>query len=199
MDAHTDKIAQSPMEGASRAGRRILRWVVGVTVTLGLLATVATMQPSVGQLLAAAARARASLRYDRALEWYARAATADPDDPRPLCGSAETLALEQEWEASSADYARCLRISPTGGAAWLSYGDVLARQGNAEAAQNAWARATVAGEMQGLRQSALSHESVGQLARAQSTWARLPATNAEARAHLGLLAISSGDDASAAA
>src|SRR5690349_4082568 len=93
LDAHADEFAQGPMTAASRAGSRILRWVTGAAVALGLLATVAMARPSVAQLLTAAAQARASLRYDHTLNMYARAAAAAPDDSRPLCGSAEALAL----------------------------------------------------------------------------------------------------------
>lgn len=198
MDAHANQYAGDARRAASGAGRRILRWAVGAIVTFGLLVTVATTQPSVEQSLAAASQAKASLRYDRALDWYARAESTAPDDPRAFCDSAAVLALQQEWTASSAEYAFCLRIKPSDGAAWLSYGDVLSRQGNAEAAQNAWSRATAAGDARGLRQSALAYESTGHLNDATTAWTRLPANDAEAQFHLGMLALSTGADANAA-
>ncbi len=167
--------------------------MVGAMVLLGLLATVATAQPSLAQDLAAASEARASLRYDRALAWYVRAEAAAPDDPRPLCGTAEVLALQREWAASGASYRRCLQVAPADGDTWIRYGDVLAQQGDASAAQAAWMRAASAGDTLGLRRSALAYESAGQLDLAQATWARLPASDTEAQLHLGLLALSSGD------
>ena len=45
----------------------------GATVTFGLLVTVAIVQPSIEHLRTAAAQARASLRYEGALDWYAHA------------------------------------------------------------------------------------------------------------------------------
>ncbi len=192
-NAQADAYSKGARQVASSVGRRTLRWVVGATVTLGLLVTVATVQPSIEQFLTAAAQARASLRYDRALDWYARAEVAAPGDPRPLCAAAEVLALQQEWAASGAAYMRCLQVDPSDGGAWLRYGDFLASQGNAEAAQDAWSHAAAAGDARGLQRSALADESAGKLAEAAATWARLPATNAEAQFHLGLLALSSND------
>jgi outer membrane protein assembly factor BamB len=87
-NAQADVYSKGARQVASSVGRRILRWVVGATVTLGLLVTVATVQPSIEQFLTAAAQATASLRYDRALDWYARAEVAVPGDPRPLCAAA---------------------------------------------------------------------------------------------------------------
>ena len=178
-------------------GRRILRWVVGATVTIGLLATVATLQPSSAQLLAAAARAKVSLRYDRALAWYAQAEVVAPNDPRPLCGAAVVLALQREWMAASAIYRRCLDIDPGNGDAWIRYGDVLASAGDAQAAQVAWASAVALDDPRGLERSALADESAGNLDEAQATWARLPASDAQAQLHLGLLALANGDYADA--
>ena len=189
LDGNGDGAGRAP----ARFGRRILRWVVGATVAIGLLATMATVQPAPAQLLAGAAQARASLRYDRALAWYAQAEAAAPNDPQPWCDAGDVLTLQREWAAAATSYRRCLQLDPGDGTAWLRYGDALADGGDATAAQAAWARASTAGDSRGLEHSALSDEAAGMLVAAQATWARLPAGDAAAQLHLGLLALANGD------
>src|SRR5262245_14615358 len=65
-----------------RAWSSVGAWLAALLVLLAILAPV---PPSVTDLYTAAAGARASWRYDRALAFYDRAARQDPADSRAHC------------------------------------------------------------------------------------------------------------------
>lgn len=176
------------MWGMAHAARRVVGAVVLVVVALAGLPA----GPSAADYLAAAAAARASQRYDRALAAYAAAEGNAPGDARPTCGKAQVLALQLEWAASAEAYDRCLALDGSA-ANWLALGDVLAGAAQRDAASAAWQRAERLGSVAAMRRLARADEAAGRLGSAEARWARMPADDVEARAHLGLLALARED------
>jgi Tfp pilus assembly protein PilF len=180
--------------------QRVLRGVLAAAVWLGLTAALGPVAPSVNDDLAAAARARAVYRYDRALEWYRAAATASPGDARPLCRNGEVRALQHEWTLAVAAYGRCLELRPDDAAdAWLGLGDARGALDETSEAQQAWQRAADAGNATAVRRLALAAEAAGRVDDAESAWGRLPSQDVQAREHLGILALWRGNTAAAQA
>ena len=177
--------------------RRALAVAACVVVLIGLALAIAPVQPTIEQYLAAAARDRAIQRYDLALSQYAAAHTAADADPRPLCDTADVRALQHEWPAAIASYRACLaRDGANGGdngAAWLALGDALAASGDTSGAAHAWQRAADRGAPDGLRRLATAQETAGHAAAAERAWQLLPRGDAQALAHLGILALWRGD------
>src|SRR5258708_37606758 len=58
--------------------QRVLRGALAAIIWLGIAMALGPVTPSVNDDLAAAARASAVYRYDRALEWYGAAAAESP-------------------------------------------------------------------------------------------------------------------------
>src|SRR5579859_3778511 len=125
--------------------RRIVRAVALLALLAAIGAIVVPVHPTLEQYLAAAASARASLRYDRALAFYSAAQSASPRDLRPPCLAAEVRLLQQDAPGAATDYRRCLNLAPTSAPAWLGLGDALAATGDAPHAEDAWRRAVAAG------------------------------------------------------
>ncbi|HLJ82076.1 MAG TPA: tetratricopeptide repeat protein [Ktedonobacterales bacterium] len=168
-----------------------------VVCLLGTLASLGAVGPDEAADLAAAARERAALRYDHALAWYAAAAATMPGDPTPACLSGEVYMLQEEWAKAVAAYRRCVALAPGRAAMWVALGDALAAQGDSPLA--AWQRAADAGAPDGWRRLATAAENSGDFSAARRDWQRLPASDAEAQAHLGLIALAGGDYATARA
>ncbi len=167
---------------------------MGLLVLLGGLVAVAPQQPAMANDLAAAASARQSLRYDRALVWYAAAAQADPYAAQPHCEAGDVLALQQQWHAAVTEIRACLARNPSDGAAYLALGSALLGGGDTTGARAAWEyAASRLGQSDGTRQIALLDERTGNLADAQAQWAKLGTNDADALAHLGIFALSEGD------
>src|SRR5690348_6772764 len=181
--------------------RRALGIVACVVVLAGLALAVGPVQPTVEQYLAAATRDRAIQRYDLALGHYAAAHAVAPADPRPLCDTAEVRALQHEWPAAIASYRACLaRDGATisdNGAAWLALGDALFASGDTSGTAQAWQRAADHGARDGLRRLATAQETAGHAAAAERAWQLLPRDDAQALAHLGILALWHGDQPTA--
>lgn len=177
--------------------RRALAVVACVVVLIGLALAIAPVQPTVEHYLAAAARDRAIQRYDLALGQYAAAHTAADADPRPLCDTAEVRTLQHDWPDAIASYRACLaRDGANGGdsgAAWLALGDALSATGDTSGAAQAWQRAAERGARDGLRRLATAQETAGHAADAERAWRLLPRDDAQAEAHLGILALWRGD------
>ncbi len=177
----------------TRLGVAAAMWVV-VALALG------PVGPSVNDYLAAATRARASYRYDRALTWYSRAEVAAPSDPRPYCLTGDVRSAQHEWSLAAAAYLRCLNVHPREPAsAWLGLGDARSALGDVSGAVMAWGRSADAGGTDAIRRLGKFYESEGNLDAATAAWRRLPATDVEATAHLGMFALWHGDTAAAQA
>ncbi len=198
--------AAAPMAGATdgahpwarrRAWLTRVVWVAAVLV--GALVTLAPTGPSAGQYIAAAANARAGLRYDRALMWYAAASAQAPGDPQPYCLRGEVRALQQEYVDADAAYQHCATLDPSSAAAWLGLGDALAARGDDAGAARAWSRSSALGGTEALRRLGQWDESRGDFAAAEADWTKLPPDDPQAQVHLGLLALERGDNATARA
>lgn len=199
-DTRTPPHPLAPCAAASSPpSRRIARgarlWhVVGVVLGCCVLAVaLLPIGPTAEDYLAAAARASAGLRYDRALADYARASALAPTDARPSCLSGDVLALQAVWAAAIAADHRCTVRDPANPGGWLALGDALAAaNAPAAAAAAAWTHAARLGDSTALRRLATQEEQAGDLTVAATTWGRLPAHDPQAAAHLGLLALARG-------
>ncbi|MGH2517643.1 MAG: hypothetical protein ACRDHP_18490 [Ktedonobacterales bacterium] len=169
--------------------------LVAAVCVLGAVVSLAPDMPGEAADLAAAAQARAVLRYDSALTWYAAASAAMPGDPTPLCRSGEVYSLQQDWTDAVTAFRRCAVLAPDRAATWVALGDALAAQGGSPLA--AWQRAAGAGSLDGWRRLAIAAEAAGDFPAARRDWQALPPGDVEAEAHLGLIALASGDYATA--
>ena len=188
--------------GAARSRWRTpLYWVRLVALyalaLAGLAAILGPIGPSVDDYLNAASTARAALRYDHALDDYAAASAADGADPRPYCDAGDVRMLQQEYTDATMAYRQCVARAANDAAAWLSLGDALEAAGNGDGARRAWESAADLGSMAARRRLALLDERQAHLDEAQREWLRLPASDPQARAHLGLIALWSGDNQTA--
>ncbi len=192
-------VAPAPYRTGGRANR-LMRLGVAAAIWLGLAVALAPVGPSANEDLAAAARARATYRYDRALAWYASAGVAAPNDPRPICATGDVRSLQHEWSLAEVAYERCLALQPADVAAtWLALGDARAAAGDEAGALTAWQRSADAGGSAAIRRLGDAYETAGDVDAAVAVWKRLPSNDAEARAHLGMLALWRGDAATARA
>lgn len=182
----------------ARASRRA-RLLMTIVVVVGILALIGCEQPGEGSYIAAAAQARTTLRYDRALELYSAAARQNPSDGRPYCLRGDVLTLQQELKSAEAAYLRCAQLSPSDPQAWLSLGD--ARQSNHETASAvaAWQQSAARGGTNALRRLGVAYERQQRFDDAATEWRRLPASDPEALEHLGVIALWRGDIATARA
>lgn len=178
-------------------GRGLVYWLrIGILYALafaGLALAVGPIGPSVNQDLAAAATARATYRYDRALAWYTAAAARAPDDPRPQCLAGDVYMLQREWQSASGAYRACTQASPRDPNAWLKLGDALNAAGDLSGARGAWQQAESVGSVTAHRRLALLDERQQRFPEALREWALLPPSDPQALAHLGLLALWRGD------
>lgn len=179
-----------------RAWSSVGAWLAALLVLLVILAPT---PPSVTNLYTAASGARASWRYDRALAFYQRAAQQDPADPRAHCLMGEVLALQQLYRQAVAAYTTCQRLGDRGGAVWRALGDLAQDQGDTQGAERAWLRAAALGDATARHRLGLLYEAQARFDLATAEWQRLPANDAVARVHLGLLALRTGDFAMARA
>lgn len=192
-------VAPAPYRSGGRAFE-LMRLAVAAAIWLALAVALGPVGPSVNDDLAAAMRARTSYRYDRALAWYASAEAAAPDDPRPVCETGDVRSLQREWALAAAAYQRCLALHPDDVAsAWLGLGDARSALGETQGAMAAWQRSADAGGSAAIERLGDAYESAGDVNAAVAAWKRLPADDAEARAHLGMLALWHGDVATARA
>lgn len=182
-------VAPPPRRWSWRGGARLAALVL---LWLGLALALAPDTPAAGDYLQAASRARAGLRYDRALDLYALAHAADPADPRPLCAAGDVRMLQREWRAAADTYRACAALDPARPAAWLGLGDALDALHDS-GALGAWERSAAAGGRDALRRIALRDEAASSWDTARATWKRLPANDPQALVHLGLLALRAGD------
>ncbi|HEX8034316.1 MAG TPA: tetratricopeptide repeat protein [Ktedonobacterales bacterium] len=187
----------------ARHVRNIVRLILFTLTLLGTLAVVAPDGPGVGGYLSAAASARAGLRYDRALAFYATASAESPADPRPYCASGDVRALQQEWRDAIAAYRACIARAAgdtqTGAAGWLGLGNALSTTGDDASAENAWRHAERMGSHEASQRLGLLYERQSRFDDALRAWAALPADDPQAREHLGLFALWRGDYAAARA
>lgn len=179
------------------------RLILIALTLLGALAVFAPVRPDVGGYLAAAAAARAGLRYDRALAFYTTASAESPTDPRPYCATGEVRALQQEWRDAIAAYRGCVDRAAgdtrTRAAGWLGLGNALSTTGDDAGAESAWQHAAQNGAHEASRRLGLLYERQSRFDEAIRAWAGLPGDDPQAREHLGLLALWRGDYASARA
>lgn len=179
---------------------RLVRLALGcLLVMIGAVVLFAPAAPSEGALLAAAARQRASLRYDLALSLYSTASAQLPNDAQPHCLSAQVYALQQEWSGAVRTGRHCVALAPGDAPAWLALGDALAARGDASAASTAWQRAAVLGQQTAWRHLATQAEMQGCFATAEAYWAQLPHDDPQALMQRGLLALERGDGTTAQA
>lgn len=173
-----------------RAWSSVAAWLAALAM---LAVVLAPIPPSGSDLYAAAAQARIARRYDLALAFYARAARQDAADPRAYCLTGEVLALQQQYARAVAAYADCQRLGDHSGNVWLALGDIAQARGDASSAERDWLRAAGLGSETARRRLGLFYESRAEFDLARAQWQRLPASDAVARVHLGLLALRSGD------
>lgn len=176
-----------------------LGWVVALLILLVVLAPVG---PGEGDLLTAAASARGVWRYDRALVFYDRAAHLNPADWRPWCLQGEVLALQQRYSRATAAYDRCRALGNDAPGVWRALGDIARDHGDSDSAERDWLRAAAQGDAEAMRRLGGLYETNGRLDRAAEQWGALAARDggdAEAQAHLGVLALAQGDYAAARA
>lgn len=177
--------------------RVVLHWLrisaLYALALAGLAIATGPVGPSVSSYLAAAASARAVYRYDRALAWYAAASAQVPDDPRPRCLAGDVYMLQQEWQSAATAYRKCAALSPHDANAWLKLGDALNAAGNLSVAGSAWQRAASAGSLTAHSRLGLLDERLQRIPEALREWSLLPASDPEALAHLGMLALWRGD------
>ncbi|MGZ3603271.1 MAG: hypothetical protein ACXVDF_25435, partial [Ktedonobacterales bacterium] len=162
----------------ARLVRNIVRLILFTLTLLGTLAVVAPDRPGVGGYLAAAASARAGLRYDRALAFYATATAESPADPRPYCATGDVRALQQEWHDATAAYRACVARAAsdtqTGAAGWLGLGNALSTPGDDAAAESAWRHAAQLGSHEASRRLGLLYERQSRFDDALRAWSALP-------------------------
>lgn len=202
------KAATSPQVGrrASAEQRRrrwprprVVRWylhLAGFLLALAaLVITCGPTYPGEQQYLVAAERLKAGLRYDLALARYADASSVAPTDPQPYCLTGDIRGLQREWSAAAAAYTRCADLGPEWAASWLKLGNTRQALGDTGPAVSAWERAAALGNTSALRLLATTAEQRGDVTDAIRFWQRLPASDSEALAHLGMLALWQGDNA----
>ena len=193
--------ADSGRTGANRRSARRLSWLVLrwylhlagfllalVAVSLACLPT----SPGEQQYLITANQLKSGLRYDLALARYTDASAAAPSDPRPYCLAGDIRTLQQEWAAATAAYARCAALGPRQAASWLKLGNARQVLGETIAADGAWERAAELGDADALRQLGLAAEERGDVTGAIRFWQKLPASDPQALAELGMLALWQG-------
>lgn len=187
----------------ARYVRNIVRLILFTLTLLGTLAVVAPDRPGVGDYLSAAASARAGLRYDRALAFYAAASAESPADARPYCATGDVRMLQQEWRDASTAYRACVARAATdtqsGAAGWLGLGNALSTSGDDAGAENAWRHAAQMGSHEAARRLGLLYERQSRFDDALRVWSALPADDPQALEHLGLFALWRGDYATARA
>lgn len=183
----SSRTARPPRRGLSR------RLVVFALVVAAVLTSVGGVQPSEATYLAAAAQARVSYRYDRALDFYTAAARQNLSDGKPFCLRGDVLTLQQELNSAVEAYLRCTQLSPNSGAAWLSLGDARQAVGDGQGAIAAWQTSAAHGDRTALRRLGVAYERQQRFEDALTIWRRLPADDPQALEHLGLLALWSGD------
>lgn len=170
------------------------RWpVAGALFVVALISVVGCAQPGESAYLAAGARARASYRYDRALNLYAAAARQNPSSGTPYCERGQVFALQQELTRAVDAYRRCAQLSPGDAGAWLSLGDAWQAAGDLTPAITAWQAAASHGSVEALRRLGLAYEQQQRFADAKADWLRLPANDPQRQEHLGLYALLDGD------
>ncbi|HKV83536.1 MAG TPA: tetratricopeptide repeat protein [Ktedonobacterales bacterium] len=187
---------------AKRRRARSSRWarlLVFVVVVIGVLALVGGEQPGESVYIAAAAQARTTFRYDRALALYAAAARQNPSDGRPYCLRGDVLTLQQEAKSAEAAYLRCTQLSPDDPRAWLSLGDARQTNHDSAGAVAAWTQSAALGGANALRRLGVADERQQRFDDAVAEWQRLPASDPEALEHLGVIALWRGDTATARA
>jgi tetratricopeptide (TPR) repeat protein len=185
---------------AAAARPRRPRWgrLAGWIGALLLLAIILVPMPASGtDLLAAATSARAAYRYDRALAFDARAAQQDPDDPRPHCQMGAVLALQQLYDQAVAAYTRCQALGDRGPAVWLALGTIAQTRGDLAGAERLWLRSAALGGDEARHQVGLLYERQARFDLAAAQWRALPASDPLAQEHIGLLALRTGDYATA--
>ena len=190
-----------PVQHASRsrplpAGRRA-RIAGGVLMLLVVLAAGVATGPAPATYLAAAANARAIYRYDVALRWYAAASALVPHDPQPWCLSGDVLMLQQQWHPAVSAYRRCLALDSADAHGWLGLGDARSALHDQAGALAAWQHAADVGDPTALHRLAHAAEASGDAAAATALWRKLPASDGEALAHRGILALLRGDGTAA--
>lgn len=174
-------------------------------MTLATLLALLPQGPGVTGLLAAASRQRAVYRYDRALALYAQARATDPRDARPACAAGAVYLLQSQAAAAVSAYQTCVTLDAGDASDWLGLGDALAASGAGEsaAAAAAWSHAGSLGSLDAYARLAQADEAAGQLDAAAGAWAQISLYAGPlgelAAAHLGLLALSRGNDAAARA
>lgn len=183
-----------------RVRPRSPRWRRPATFALVLVALIATLgfdQPSEGSYLAAATQARATYRYDRALALYAAAARQYPRDGQPYCLRGDVFTLQQELKSAIDAYQRCAEISPTDANAWLSLGDARQATQDIQGAIAAWQQSAARGGVNAHRRLGVAYERQQRIDDAVTEWRKLPPGDPQALEHLGLIALWSGDTATA--
>lgn len=190
-------VASRPRHSPLARWRVRLHWArlaaLYILVLAGLVVIIAPAGPSVDDYLAAARTARAALRYDHALEDYAAASGVDASDPRASCGAGDVRMLQQEYADAATAYRQCAALAPWDAAPRIALGDALNAGGDLEGARAAWNAAAALGSMTAHRRLALLDERQARLDDARREWLRLPSTDPQARAHLGLIALWNGD------
>jgi tetratricopeptide (TPR) repeat protein len=187
-----------PANLATWRARWTRRAVWATLLTMLVLLPIAQWGASTSQLYDAAAAARASWRYDRALEDYARIARLDPSDPRPHCLQGQVLALQQLFSLSQAAFARCEQLGDNDPNTWLAQGDAANSAGQTLVAERDWLRAVEAGSRNAHRRLALLYEEEGRFDDATTQWRALGPSDGQAQEHLGLLAMQVGNYSAAA-
>jgi tetratricopeptide (TPR) repeat protein len=194
--------AESGRTGANRRQAQrhswlVVRWCLHLAGFLLALVVVALAclptSPGEQQYLIAASQLKSGLRYDLALARYADASEAAPRDPRPLCLAGETRALQQEWTAAAAAYARCAALGPRQATSWIELGDARQVLGQTSGAEDAWEHAAQLGDADALRRLGLAAEERGDVSGAMLFWQKLPGGDPQALAELGMLALWQGD------
>lgn len=187
----------------ARLVSNVVRLILLSLTLLGALAIIAPVRPGVGGYLRAADAARAGLRYDRALAFYAAATAESPADPRPYCATGDVRVLQQEWRDAISAYrsctARAANDAQAGAAGWLGLGNALSATGDNAGAERAWRQAAQRGAYEASRRLGLLYERQSRLDEARRAWAALPADDPQALEHLGMFALWRGDYATARA
>jgi predicted Zn-dependent protease len=190
---------QSPRSRGARVLRVARLVALYALAVVGLSAALVPITPAESSDLAAATTARAALRYDHALTWYAAAMAQAPGDPRPYCLTGEVRLLQQEWRDAADAYRACALRAPNAAGAWIGLGQAQAALHDDTGAAAAWERAVALGSDDAVRRLALLDEQQQRFDDAQRLWQRLPSDDPQARVQLGLLALRQGNIAAARA
>jgi len=209
---HQDETNTQNAPATNNHSRRLhwaLRSVFVALTLVGALIALAPTQPDEQAYMLAATQARRVYRYDRALHFYALAATQAPNDPQPICDSGDVYTMQQQWRQARAAYQQCLTLAPANAQAWYLLGetqDALGVITGAHGALAAWQRAAALGYPLAWRRLAGRAEYQRDFSQAATDWAHvialLPSKSsiaAEAQAHLGLIALWRGDTTDAQA